>query len=80
MQRETSSSGDFENPIWMRILHFIMPFLVIFLVLLFTPCLINLVSTVLLQQIQKLTNQTTKQFLLQDYQPLSTEEPDRNIY
>ena len=44
---ETSSSGIFENPIWKWILPFVTPFLVIFLVLLFAPCLINLVSTFL---------------------------------
>ena len=43
----TSSSGIFENPIWKWILPFVTPFLVIFLALLFAPCLINLVSTFL---------------------------------
>jgi hypothetical protein len=62
-----------------------MTFLVIFLVLLFAPYLINLVSTFLTRQIQKISNQTTNQLLLQNYQPmpteeLSTEEPDANIY
>ena len=61
------------------------PFLVIPLGLLFAPCLINLVSISLQQQIQKETpnsNQTINQFLLQYYQPLPTknllywEEPD----
>ena len=55
------------------------PFLVIPLGLLFAPCLINLVSISLQQQIQKgapNSNQSINQFLLQDYQPLSTEEPD----
>jgi hypothetical protein len=47
---------------------------------LFTPCLINLVSTFLQWQIQKISNQAINQFLLQDYQPLSTEEPNTNIY
>ena len=52
----------------------------------FAPCLINLVSTFLQWQIQKLSNQTINQLLLQDYQlllteePLSTEEPDVNVY
>jgi hypothetical protein len=55
---------------------FVTPFLAIFLVLLFAPCLINLVSIFLQQQIQKFSNQTINQFLLQDYQPLSTEEAD----
>jgi hypothetical protein len=44
-ERESSSSGIFENLVWKWILPFIMPFLVIFLALLFAPCLINLVST-----------------------------------
>ena len=57
-----------------------MTFLVIFLVLLFAPCLINLVSTFLQQQIQKFSKQTINQCLLQDCQPLSTEEPDANVY
>ena len=63
-----------------------MPFLVIFLVLLFAPCLINLVSTFLQWQIQKISNQTINQFLLQDYQLLPTEEllsiavPDIKVY
>jgi hypothetical protein len=63
-----------------------MPFLVILLVFLSTPCLINLVSTFLQQQIQKNSNQTINQLLLQDYQllptedTLSTEEPDVNVY
>jgi hypothetical protein len=54
--------------------------------LLLAPCLINLVSTFLQWQIQKLSNQTINQLLLQDYQlllteePLSTEEPDANVY
>ena len=48
--------------------------------LLFAPCLINLVSTFLQGQIQKISNQTINQFLLQDYQLLPTEEPDANIY
>ena len=65
---ETSSSGIFENPIWKWILPFVTPFLVIFLALLFAPCLINLVSTFLQWQIQKNSNQTINQFLLQDYQ------------
>ena len=46
---------------------------------LFVPWLINIFSTFLQQQIQKETpnsNQTINQLLLQDYQPLSTEEPD----
>ena len=83
---ETSSSGIFENPKWKWILSFVTPFLVIFLALLFTPCLINLVSTFLQWQIQKLSNQTINQLLLQDYQPLPTEEPlsteelDENVY
>ena len=83
---ETSSSGIFENPIWKWILPFITLPLVIFLELLFAPCLINLVSTFLLQQIQNFSNQTINQLLLQDYQllpteePLSTEESDANVY
>lgn len=44
------------------------------------PCLIDLVSAFLQRQIQKVSNQTINQFLLQDYQPLSTEELDANIY
>ena len=65
---------------------FLTPFLVIFLASLLAPCLINLVSTFLHQQIQKNSNQTINQLLLQDYQllpteePLSTEEPDANVY
>ena len=54
--------------------------LLTFLALSFAPCLINLVSTFLQQQIQKISNQTINQFLLQDYQPLSTEKPDANKY
>ena len=83
---ETSSSRIFENPIWKWILPFITPFLVIFLALLFSPCLIHLVSIFLQQQIQKVSSQTTNQFVLEDYQPLpteellSTEEPDVNVY
>ena len=73
--RETSSSGIFENPIWKWILPFVTPFLVIFLMLLFAPCLINLVSTFLQWQMQKISNQTINQLLLQNYQPLPTEEP-----
>jgi hypothetical protein len=71
---ETSNSGIFENPIWKWILPFLSPFLVIFLALLFTPCLINLLSTFLQQQIKTISNQTTNKLLLQNYQPLSTEE------
>ena len=83
---ETSSSRIFENPIWKWILPFITPFLVIFLALLFSPCLIHLLSIFLQQQIQKVSSQSTNQFVLGDYQPLpteellSTEEPDVNIY
>ena len=83
---ETSSSRIFENPIWKWILPFIIPFLVIFLTLLFSPCLIHLLSIFLQQQIQKVSSQTTNQFVLEDYQPLpteellSTEEPDVNVY
>ena len=83
---ETSSSRIFENPIWKWILPFITPFLVIFLALLFCSCLIHLVSIFLQQQIQKVSSQTTNQFVLEDYQPLpteellSTEEPDVNVY
>ena len=83
---ETSSSRIFENPIWKWILPFITPFLVIFLALLFYRCLIHLLSIFLQQQIQKVSSQTTNQFVLEDYQPLpteellSTEEPDVNIY
>jgi hypothetical protein len=64
----------------------VMPFLIIFLTLSFAPCLINLVSTFLQQQIQKISKQSINQFLLQDYQslstekPLSTEETDWNVY
>jgi hypothetical protein len=50
---EISGSGNFENSIWKWILPLITPFLVMFLALLFAPCLINLVSTLLQQQIQK---------------------------
>jgi hypothetical protein len=59
---------------------------VIFLALLFCSCLIHLVSIFLQQQIQKVSSQTTNQFVLGDYQPLpteellSTEEPDVNVY
>jgi hypothetical protein len=62
------------------------PFLVIFLASLLAPCLINLVSTFLHQQIQKNSNQTINQLLLQDYQllpteePMSIEEPDSDDY
>ena len=65
---------------------FVTPFLVIFLASLLAPCLINLVSTFLHQQIQKNSNQTINQLLLQDCQLLpreelqSTEEPDANVY
>jgi hypothetical protein len=59
---------------------FLTLFLVIFLVLLFAPCLINLVSTFLQGQIQKISNQTINQFLLQDYQLLPTEEPGAKVY
>ena len=52
----------------------------IFLALLFPPCLIHLVSTFLQPQIQIFFNQTANQLLLQDYQPLSTEEPYANDY
>jgi hypothetical protein len=46
--RETSSSGIFDNPIWKWILPFVTPFLVSFLVLLlFAPCLINIFFTFL---------------------------------
>lgn len=79
-EREASSSWTFENPIWKWRLPFVTPFLVIFLELLFTPCHINLISTFLQRQIQNISNQTTNQFLLQDYQLLSTEGPDANIY
>ena len=84
--RETSSSDIFGNAIWKWILPFVTPFLVIFLVLMFAPCPINLVSAFLQQQIQKTSNQTINQFLLQNYQPLPTEEllstevPDANVY
>ena len=37
--------------------------------------LINLISTFLQWQVQKISNQTINQLLLQDYQPLPTEEP-----
>lgn len=73
--RETSSSGIFENPIWKWILPFVTPLLVIFLMLLFAPCLINLVSTFFQRQMQKISNQTINQLLIQNYQPLPTEEP-----
>jgi hypothetical protein len=62
-----------------------MPVLVTFLAL-FAPCLINLISIFLQQQIQKISNQTINQLLLQDYKPLPTEEPlsigepDANVY
>jgi hypothetical protein len=65
---------------------FVKPFLVIFLVLLFAPCLINLISTFLQRQIPKISNQTINQLLSQDNQPLPieeplfTEEPDANVY
>ena len=65
---------------------FVTPFLVIFLALLFSRCLIHLLSIFLQQQIQKVSSQTTNQFMLEDYEPLpteeplSTEEPDVNIY
>ena len=59
---------------------FVMSFLAIFLALLVTPCLIILVSTFLQQQIQNISHQAINQFLLQDYQLLSTEEPDANVY
>ena len=52
-----------------------MPFLIIFLTLSFAPCLINLVSTFLQQQIQKISNQTINQLLFQDYHVLPMEEP-----
>ena len=39
------------------------------------PCLINLISIFLQQQVQQISNQTVNQLLLQDYQPLPTEEP-----
>jgi hypothetical protein len=71
-QRDASNSW-----IWKWILPVLTPLLLVFLALLFAPCLINLVSTVLQQQIQKIYNQSVS-FLLQDYQPLSTEEPDAN--
>ena len=64
----------------------ITPFLVSLLELVFAHCLINLVSTFLQRQIQPMSNQTINQLLLQDYQPLSaeeplsTEEPDGNAY
>ena len=83
---KTSSYDIFKNPIWKWILPFVTPFLVIFLVLLFAPCPINLVSAFLQQQIQKTSNQTINEFLLQNYQPLpreeplSTEVPDANVY
>lgn len=80
MEREASSSWTFENTIWKWTVPFITPLLVIFLVLLSAPCLINLVSAFLQRQIQKVPNQTINQFLLQDYQLLSTEELDANIY
>lgn len=80
MEREASSSWTLENTIWRWTVPFITPLLVIFLVLLSAPCLINLVSAFLQRQIQKVSNQTINQFLLQDYQPLSTEELDANIY
>ena len=63
---------------------FVTPFLVIFQAVSFAPCFINLVSTFLQRQIQNTSNQTINQ-LLQDYQPLpteellSTEEPDVNV-
>ena len=79
-ERETSSFWTFENPIWKWILPFVTPLLVIFLALLFAPCLINLVSTFLQRQIQKISNQTINQFLLQDYKPLPIENPDVNDY
>ena len=44
------------------------------------PCLINIVSTFLQGQIQKISNQTINQFLLQDYQLLPTEEPGAKVY
>ena len=83
---KTSSYDIFKNPIWKWILPFVTPFLVIFLVLLFAPCPINLVSAFLQRQIQKTSNQTINEFLLQNYQPLpreeplSTEVPDANLY
>jgi hypothetical protein len=38
------------------------------------PCLINLVSIFIQQQVQKISDQTVNQLLLQDYQPLPTKE------
>ena len=51
-QSEASNSWIFENTLWKRTLPFITPFPLIFLVLLFLPGLINLVSTFLQRPIQ----------------------------
>ena len=63
-----------------------MLFLVIFLVL-FDPCLINLFLHFFNGKYKKkISNQAINQYLLQDYQPLpteeplSTEEPEATIY
>ena len=78
---ETSSSGIFENPIWKcNAFSSHLPGIII--------CSLHhySCSTFLQWQIQKNSNQTINQLLLQDYQPLPTEEllsiekPDVNIY
>lgn len=63
-----------------------LPFFILFLLhLLILPvasCLINFLSRFFQQQMQKISNQTFKQLLLQDHQPLVTEpeESDSWLY
>ena len=68
-QRDASNSW-----IWKWILPVLTPLLLVFLALLFAPCLINLVSTVLQQQIQKICNQTNQ--LPLQYYKLQAAEPE----
>ena len=63
-----------------------LPFFILFLLLLLilpvAPCLIDFLFRFFFQQIQKISNQTFKQLLLQDHQALFTEpeESDSWLY
>lgn len=61
-------------------LPFLTPLLSVFLILLVAPCLINFLSRFLQQQVQKISNQTFNQLLLQGYQPLAKEPESYNTW
>lgn len=81
-KEQLDSSGQWitNNPIWNWMLPFLTPLLSVFLILLVAPCLINFLSRFLQQQVQKISNQTFNQLLLQGYQPLAKEPESYNTW